>query len=63
MFSVLCQSSLQLENSWLTWLTAVYPGLVESIDAKNYTNAIRWSGIIEDSVKTATANIKVGHHG
>ncbi|KAG8163512.1 hypothetical protein KVR01_006809 [Diaporthe batatas] len=48
---------------WTGYAGAVYPGLVESIDAKNYTNAIRWSGIIEDSVKTATANIKVGHHG
>lgn len=48
---------------WTGYAGAVYPGLVESIDAKNYTNAIRWSGIIEDSVKMATANIKVGHHG
>lgn len=48
---------------WTGYAGAVYPGLVESIDAKNYTNAIRWSGIIEDSVKKATANIKVGHHG
>lgn len=42
---------------------AVFPGLVESIDAKDYNNAVRWSGIIEDCIKTATANIKVGHHG
>lgn len=48
---------------WTGYAGAVYPGLVESIDAKNYTNAVRWSGIIEDSVTKATANIKVGHHG
>lgn len=42
---------------------AVFPGLVESIDAKDYTNAIRWTGIIEECIKTATAHVKVGHHG
>lgn len=42
---------------------AVFPGLVESIDAKDYNNALRWAEIIENCIKTATANIKVGHHG
>jgi N-acetylated-alpha-linked acidic dipeptidase len=42
---------------------AVFPGLVESIDAKDYTNAVRWADIIEDCITTATANIKVGYHG
>lgn len=36
---------------------------MESIDAKDYDNAVRWAGIIEDCIKTATGNIKVGHHG
>lgn len=42
---------------------AVFPGMVESIDAKDYSNAVRWAEIIENCITTATANIKVGHHG
>lgn len=48
---------------WTGYSGAVFPGLVESIDANDYANALRWTGIIEDSIKTATAQIKVGHHG
>ncbi|CAN8100903.1 unnamed protein product [Discula destructiva] len=48
---------------WTGYAGAVFPGLVESIDAKDYTNAIRWTDIIENCIKSATANIKVGYHG
>ncbi|KAK7743593.1 hypothetical protein SLS53_004128 [Cytospora paraplurivora] len=48
---------------WTGYAGAVFPGLVESIDAKDYTNAIRWADIIEGSIKNATENIKIGHHG
>ncbi|PSR87426.1 hypothetical protein BD289DRAFT_235369 [Coniella lustricola] len=48
---------------WTGYSGAVFPGLVESIDANDFANAIRWTGIIEDSIKNATAQIKVGHHG
>lgn len=48
---------------WTGYAGAVFPGLVESIDAKDYTNAVRWADIIEDCITTATANIKVGYHG
>ncbi|KAF3764494.1 Zn-dependent exopeptidase [Cryphonectria parasitica EP155] len=48
---------------WTGYSGAVFPGLVESIDAKDYANAERWTGIIEECIQTATANIKVGHHG
>lgn len=40
---------------------AVFPGLDESIDSKDYTNALRWVDIIENSIKHATGNLK-SHH-
>lgn len=51
------------DTTVLTEITAVFPGLVESVDAKDYNNAVRWAEIIETCIKTATVNIKVGHHG
>lgn len=51
------------DKTVLTEFAAVFPGLVESVDAKDYNNAVRWAEIIETCIKTATANIKVGHHG
>lgn len=53
----------QTDGPRLTECAAVFPGLVESIDAKDYSNAVRWARIIESCITTATANIKVGHHG
>lgn len=35
-------------------ITAVYPGLMESIDAKNYSNGLKWAGIIKKCVERAT---------
>nr|XP_036577953.1 glutamate carboxypeptidase II [Colletotrichum truncatum]KAF6785083.1 glutamate carboxypeptidase II [Colletotrichum truncatum] len=36
---------------------AVYPGLQESIDAKDYINAVKWSGIINECVASANKAI------
>lgn len=38
---------------WTGYSGAVFPGLVESLDAKDWTNAERWVGIIEGSLKNA----------
>ncbi|KFA51062.1 hypothetical protein S40293_08235 [Stachybotrys chartarum IBT 40293] len=35
---------------WTGYSGAVYPGLMESIDAKDFTNGLKWAGIIERSV-------------
>lgn len=37
---------------------AVYPGLVESIDAKNYSNGLKWAEIINHAVEKATRSIE-----
>ncbi|PHH73822.1 hypothetical protein CDD82_5258 [Ophiocordyceps australis] len=42
---------------WTGYSGAVFPGLVESIDAGNYTNGQRWSDIIDARVKEATKSI------
>lgn len=55
--------NLPIIEIMLTGAEAVFPGLVESIDAKDYDNAVRWAEIIESCITNATANIKVGHHG
>lgn len=39
-------------------LVAVYPGLVESIDAKDYANGLRWAGIIGQCVSNAIKSIE-----
>ncbi|KAJ0352017.1 hypothetical protein COL154_003819 [Colletotrichum chrysophilum] len=42
---------------WTGYAGAVYPGLQESIDAKDYFNAVKWSGIINECVASATKGI------
>ena len=37
---------------------AVYPGLLESIQAKDFANAVKWAGIIEGCIKDATGILK-----
>ncbi|KAI9781310.1 MAG: hypothetical protein M1839_006103 [Geoglossum umbratile] len=43
---------------WTGYSGATFPGLVESITAKNWTNARRWSGIIDKRIKLATGQLK-----
>ncbi|KJZ77471.1 hypothetical protein HIM_03195 [Hirsutella minnesotensis 3608] len=38
---------------WTGYAGAVYPGLMESIDAKDYNNGLRWAGIINHCVLRA----------
>lgn len=38
-------------------LIAVFPGLIESIDNKDYVNAQKWVVIIDNCIKTATRTI------
>ncbi|KAI5462120.1 hypothetical protein BGZ63DRAFT_423419 [Mariannaea sp. PMI_226] len=38
---------------WTGYAGAVFPGLVESIDAKDYVNGLKWSGIIERCIANA----------
>jgi N-acetylated-alpha-linked acidic dipeptidase len=40
---------------WTGYAGATYPGLVENFEDKNLTNAIRWSGIIQERLEAATA--------
>ncbi|KAH8682513.1 hypothetical protein BX600DRAFT_375449 [Xylariales sp. PMI_506] len=42
---------------WTGYAGAVFPGLVESIDAKDYLNALKWVDIIDDCIKTATKTV------
>ena len=39
-------------------LLAVFPGLVESIDSKDWTNALKWVDVIEDCIWKATHSIE-----
>ncbi|KAI1368259.1 hypothetical protein F5Y08DRAFT_296108 [Xylaria arbuscula] len=41
-------------GKWTGYAGAVFPGLVESIDDKDFTNAMKWVGIIDSCIKTAT---------
>lgn len=43
---------------WTGYAGAVFPGLVESIDAKDYGNAHRWAGIIEGKLWKAQASLQ-----
>jgi N-acetylated-alpha-linked acidic dipeptidase len=43
---------------WTGYAGATYPGLVESFEDKNMTNAQRWSDIIEARLKAATKSLK-----
>lgn len=42
----------------LTCSIAVFPGLVESIDDKDYKNAEKWVGIIEDLLYKASKQLE-----
>ncbi|KAI1500144.1 hypothetical protein F5X99DRAFT_387147 [Biscogniauxia marginata] len=42
---------------WTGYAGAVFPGLVESIDNKDYVNAIKWVEIIDGCIKTATKTV------
>lgn len=37
---------------------AVFPGLVESIDNRDFANAVKWADIINGCIKKATKTIK-----
>ncbi|EXJ61506.1 glutamate carboxypeptidase II [Cladophialophora yegresii CBS 114405] len=39
---------------WTGYAGATYPGLVESFEDKNLTNALRWSEIIQERLRSAT---------
>jgi N-acetylated-alpha-linked acidic dipeptidase len=43
---------------WTGYAGAVFPGLVESIDDKDYKNAERWVDIIEDVLQKAAKSLK-----
>ena len=43
---------------WTGYAGATYPGLVESLEDGNLTNAQRWSDLIEDRLKLATALLR-----
>lgn len=36
---------------------AVFPGLQESIDAKDFNNALKWTGIINECIASATKSL------
>lgn len=42
---------------WTGYAGAVFPGLVESIDAKDYDNAEKWVGIIKEVLDKAAAQL------
>lgn len=42
---------------WTGYAGAVFPGLVESIDARDWTNALRWVDIIDSCIQKAGASI------
>ncbi|TVY81642.1 putative glutamate carboxypeptidase [Lachnellula suecica] len=43
---------------WTGYAGAVFPGLVEAIDAKDYGNAAKWVGIIEGRLWDAVGSLK-----
>ncbi|KAI1326168.1 Zn-dependent exopeptidase [Xylariaceae sp. FL0255] len=43
---------------WTGYAGAVFPGLVESIDNKDFTNALKWANIIDTCIKTATETMQ-----
>ncbi|KAI1186982.1 hypothetical protein F5B17DRAFT_401513 [Nemania serpens] len=44
---------------WTGYAGAVFPGLVESIDNKDFTNALKWVNIIDSCIKTATKTMQL----
>ena len=49
---------LKKENDADEASTAVFPGLAEAIEAKDYTNAEKWVLIIEDVLKKAAKSLE-----
>ncbi|KLU88083.1 N-acetylated-alpha-linked acidic dipeptidase 2 [Magnaporthiopsis poae ATCC 64411] len=49
---------------WTGYAGAVFPGLQESIDSRDFENAVRWVGIIEDCILKAADGLDLGkyHH-
>ncbi len=43
---------------WTGYAGAVFPSLVEALDAKDYANAVKWVGIIEGKLWKARAGLK-----
>jgi len=43
---------------WTGYAGAVFPGLTEAIDGKDYGNAQRWVGIIEGKLFKAAGSLK-----
>lgn len=43
---------------WTGYAGAVFPGLVEAIEAKDYENALKWIGIIDGTLKRAVKALK-----
>ncbi|KAI0160549.1 Zn-dependent exopeptidase [Xylariaceae sp. FL1272] len=43
---------------WTGYAGAVFPGLVESIDDKDFDNAMKWVRVIETCIKTATKTVE-----
>ncbi|KAF7560908.1 hypothetical protein G7046_g3221 [Stylonectria norvegica] len=43
---------------WTGYSGAVFPGLVESIDAKDYVNGLKWAGIIERCITNAIKSLE-----
>lgn len=43
---------------WTGYSGAVFPGLVESIDAGNWTNAVRWADLIEERLQNAAKHLQ-----
>ncbi|KAH7155408.1 hypothetical protein B0J13DRAFT_545510, partial [Dactylonectria estremocensis] len=42
---------------WTGYSGAVFPGLVESIDAKDYVNGLKWAGIIDSCIGNAIQSL------
>ncbi|KAK1547107.1 PA domain-containing protein [Colletotrichum paranaense] len=42
---------------WTGYSGAVFPGLQESIDAKDFNNALKWTGIINECIASATKSL------
>ncbi|WDK11450.1 PA domain-containing protein [Colletotrichum graminicola] len=42
---------------WTGYSGAVFPGLQESIDAKDFDNALKWAGIVNECIASATKSI------
>ncbi|KAI1854434.1 hypothetical protein JX265_012468 [Neoarthrinium moseri] len=43
---------------WTGYAGAVFPGLVESIDNKDFVNALKWADIIDVCIRTATKTVQ-----